>query len=165
MKDVEKELVSAFLAAGKTFAAAESCTGGLIAKSITDVPGASGMFLGSIVSYANEVKERVLGVRKETLLSCGAVSCETAEQMARGVLSLTGADISVSVTGIAGPGGGTANKPVGLVYIAAASKNDGVFVTENHFSGNRDDVREQSKNKAISLALELLLTGHVSEKI
>ena len=136
-----------------TFGTAESCTGGLIAANITDVPGASAAFFGGVVSYDNSVKHNLLSVRNETLERFGAVSKETAEEMAKGALRALGVDLSVSVTGIAGPGGGTPKKPVGLVYIAAASKN-GVIVTENHFEGDREAVRLQTAEKALMLLCE-----------
>lgn len=102
---------------GLTLAAAESCTGGLVGDLITDVSGSSEYFLGSAGTYSNEAKMRLLGVREETLVAHGAVSVETAAEMAQGARRLYAADIAVSVTGIAGPTGGTAEKPVGLVYI------------------------------------------------
>jgi len=108
---------------GLTVAVAESCTGGLIAHRLTNVPGSSRYFLGGVVAYANEVKERMLGVRPETLRQHGAVSRETALEMARGVRRLLGADIALSATGIAGPAGGTPEKPVGLVYVALAAED------------------------------------------
>ena len=104
-------------------ATAESCTGGWISKMITEVDGSSGVFGCGICSYANEIKMQILGVKEETLEKHGAVSPETAAEMAAGVRKLSGADIGVSVTGIAGPGGGTEEKPVGLVYIGIDSKN------------------------------------------
>jgi len=104
-------------ASGLTLALAESCTGGLTGHLITDVPGSSSYFLGSAVCYAYSAKESVLGVRHETLEAHGAVSAECAQEMAQGARRLFGADIAVSVTGIAGPGGGLPNKPVGLVHI------------------------------------------------
>ena len=100
-----------------TLALAESCTGGLIGHLITEAPGSSGYFLGSAVCYAYSAKENILGVRHETLLAHGAVSAETAAEMAQGARRLFGADIAISVTGIAGPGGGLPGKPVGLVHI------------------------------------------------
>jgi PncC family amidohydrolase len=102
---------------GLTLALAESCTGGLIGNLITDVAGSSDYFLGSAVTYANSAKQNLLGVRTETLLAHGAVSAETATEMARGARRIFGADIATAVTGIAGPGGDTPGKPVGLVYI------------------------------------------------
>jgi PncC family amidohydrolase len=104
-----------------TLATAESCTGGLIGHRLTNVPGSSNYFLGGIIAYANEVKERVLGVHHATLERHGAVSAETALEMARGARRVLGVDIAVSATGIAGPDGGTVDKPVGLVYIALAT--------------------------------------------
>ena len=101
---------------GLTLALAESCTGGLIGSLITDVPGSSDYFLGSAVTYAYSAKENILGVQHETLSGHGAVSAETASEMAQGARRIFGADVAVSVTGIAGPGGGLPDKPVGLVY-------------------------------------------------
>lgn len=111
------ELGPLLRAHGLTLALAESCTGGLIGNLITDVPGSSDYFLGSAVTYANSAKENILGVRRETLLAHGAVSAETAAEMAQGARRLYGADIAASVTGIAGPGGDTPGKPTGLTYI------------------------------------------------
>ena len=105
-----------------TLGFAESCTGGLAAAAVVAVPGASDVFCGSVVSYANEVKHDLLGVPDTVLESAGAVSAPCALQMARGALDALGCDIAVSVTGIAGPGGGTEKKPVGTVYIAVASE-------------------------------------------
>ena len=106
-----------------TLATAESCTGGLIGHRLTDVPGSSDYFLGGIIAYSNEIKERLLGVKLETLQAHGAVSAETAIEMARGASRVLGADVAVSVTGIAGPGGGTADKPIGLTYVAVVAAN------------------------------------------
>jgi PncC family amidohydrolase len=103
---------------GATVVTAESCTGGLIGNLLTNVSGSSDYFLGGVIAYSNEVKRNVLGVREETLATLGAVSAETAIEMAHGARRLLGADYVLSVTGIAGPAGGTAEKPVGLVYIA-----------------------------------------------
>lgn len=113
----EKRLVEALAEKNLVFATAESCTGGLVAKRVTDVPGSSAVFSGGVVTYSNEMKTRFLGVKKETLAAHGAVSHETAYEMAKGLLEATGADVGVSLTGIAGPGGGSAEKPVGLVYV------------------------------------------------
>jgi nicotinamide-nucleotide amidase len=108
----------ALKAAGAVAAVAESCTGGLISKLITDVPGASSVFTGSIVSYSNEIKKRLLGVQPDILIRHGAVSEPTALEMARGARRACGADVAISTTGIAGPGGGTPDKPVGTVWVA-----------------------------------------------
>ncbi len=150
------ELVSLAREKHMTFGTAESCTGGLIAAAVTDVPGASAVFLGGIVSYDNRVKTGLLGVREETLASVGAVSHETATQMAEGAIKALGVDHAVAVTGIAGPGGGTPTKPVGLVYIATASKNGKTVMTENHFDGDRMEVRLQTVEKALSLLIEAI---------
>jgi PncC family amidohydrolase len=136
---------------GLTLAMAESCTGGLIGHRITDVPGSSEYYLGSITAYAYEAKEVLLGVRHSTLYDLGAVSPETALEMARGVRRVLHADVGMGVTGIAGPGGGTPDKPVGLVYIALAAP-DGGWVEEHVWEGDR------RANKALSAeaALDLL---------
>ena len=112
---------------GKTLATAESCTGGLIGATITAVPGVSECYGFGVVTYANEAKEKLLGVKKETLETLGAVSEETACQMAEGALKLSGADVAVAVTGIAGPGGGSAEKPVGLVYVGIGAHYNLVY--------------------------------------
>ena len=155
MNTTAEKLVALLSARGLTLATAESCTGGLIPKKITDISGCSSVYLGGVVSYANSVKENVLGVSAETLASLGAVSRETAEQMALGARRLTGADVSVATTGIAGPGGGTAAKPVGLVYISA-SFGEKTVVTENHFSGERAEVREKAAQRALEMAIEII---------
>lgn len=135
---------------GLTLAVAESCTGGLLSKRITDVPGCSDYYLGGVCSYANEVKMRVLGVKKDTLDTVGAVSPEVAEQMAEGVAHALGADVGVGITGIAGPGGGTDDKPVGLVYISVWHK--GQHYTRKMKSTNgRDRVRMQASSTALDL--------------
>ena len=148
-----KESVTLCLEKHVTFGTAESCTGGLISASVTDIPGASASFFGGVVSYDNSVKHGILGVKNETLERFGAVSEETAREMANGALKVLGVDFTVAVTGIAGPGGGTPKKPVGLVYVAAASKK-GVVVTKNHFDGDREAVRLQTVQKALSLLIE-----------
>ena len=137
-----------------TLGTAESCTGGLIGAMLTSVSGASAVFFGGIISYDNSVKEAVLGVKKETLLTVGAVSHDTAVQMAEGARHVLGTDLAVSVTGIAGPTGGTPAKPVGTVFIAVARKDGKTLCTENHFLGDRDAVRAQTVEKAITLLTE-----------
>ena len=135
---------------GLTLAVAESCTGGLLSKRITDIPGCSDYYLGGVCSYANEVKMNVLGVKKETLDTVGAVSPEVAEQMAEGVAKALGADVGVGITGVAGPGGGTEEKPVGLVYISVWCK--GQHYTRKMKSTNgRDRVRMQAASTALDL--------------
>ena len=140
---LQEEVVQLMIRSGVTLATAESCTGGLIAERITDVPGASAIFLGSVVSYSNELKEKILKVDPETLEMYGAVSSETCHEMLNGIASATGADVVLAVTGIAGPGGGTVEKPVGLVYTGIRINGEN-FVTENHFTGSRKQVREKT---------------------
>ena len=133
-------------------ATAESCTGGLIAACLTDVPGASEVFLGGFVTYANEMKMSELGVAEALLRDFGAVSEQVARAMAEGAVAQSGADVAVSVTGIAGPGGGTPAKPVGLVHIAAA-RRDGATLHERHvFPGDRTAVRLAAVEAALGLA-------------
>ena len=135
---------------GLTLAVAESCTGGLLSKRITDVPGCSDYYLGGVCSYANEVKMKVLGVQKETLDTVGAVSPEVAEQMAEGVARALGADVGVGITGVAGPGGGTDDKPVGLVYISVWH-NGQHFTRKMKAANGRDRIRMQAASTALDL--------------
>lgn len=137
-----------------TLACAESCTGGLIAKRIVDISGCSEVFLGGAVTYANSAKEKILGVSPETLAAHGAVSEQTAAEMAKGIRNALGADIAVSVTGIAGPGGGTAEKPVGTVFVGLSTK-DGETVKRLALSSmrDRDYLRFVSASNAIHFAL------------
>ena len=135
---------------GLTLAVAESCTGGLLSKRITDVPGCSDYYLGGVCSYANEVKMKVLGVQKETLDTVGAVSPEVAEQMAEGVAHALGADVGVGITGVAGPGGGTDEKPVGLVYISVWHRGQH-FTRKMKSTNGRDRVRMQAASTALDL--------------
>ena len=141
---------------GKTLATAESCTGGLVGATLTAVPGVSECYGFGVVTYANEAKEKLLGVKKETLETLGAVSSQTACEMAEGALKLANADVAVAVTGIAGPGGGSAEKPVGLVYIGIATKGKEPKAIKNIFAGNRDEVRSATVSKALNLVLEVL---------
>ena len=150
-----EETVRRFIEAGKTLATAESCTGGLIAKRITDVSGSSSMFGYGAVTYANEAKMKLLSVKKETLEKHGAVSPETAAEMAEGVRKLSGADIGVATTGIAGPGGGTKEKPVGLVYLGVSSKN-GTRTLRLTLTQGRDRVRLLASSNALSEAMKEL---------
>lgn len=138
---------------GKTVACAESCTGGNIARMITAVPGASAYFLGGVVAYANHLKQNVLGVRAEDLEAFGAVSEPVALQMAEGVRRVTGADYAVSTTGVAGPDGGTPEKPVGTVWIAVAGPN-GAHAEKFTFSRTRERNIGRASVKAIALLLE-----------
>lgn len=139
----------------KTMCCAESCTGGLIGAAMTDMAGSSEYFLGSAVTYSNEAKMKLLGVREQTLADHGAVSEETAGEMALGAAALFGADYSVAVTGIAGPGGETPTKPVGLVYIAV-SDGSRVVVTKNNFEGGRQQVRDSTVMEACGLLKDFI---------
>lgn len=129
-------------------ATAESCTGGLLAKKITDVSGSSEVFEMGIVSYANRIKNEFLEVPSDVLNTVGAVSEETASQMAKGIINLAKADVGVGITGIAGPTGGTEEKPVGLVYISIYFKGRSI-VKKLNLSGNREEIREQTTNIVI----------------
>ncbi len=137
---------------GLTLALAESCTGGLVSHRITDVPGSSQYYLGSITAYADTIKERLLHVRADTLRHHGAVSEQTALEMAQGVRQVLGADIGMAVTGIAGPDGGTPEKPVGLVYIALAAP-EGEWSERYVWDGDR----WQNKARSAEAVLDLLL--------
>lgn len=133
-----------------TVAVAESCTGGLITHRLTNVPGSSRYFLGGVVAYANEAKIQILGVPEETLAAHGAVSAETAQAMAEGVRRLLGADVALAVTGIAGPTGGTPEKPVGLTYIALATAET-TLGREYRWIGSRLHNKEASAEAALKL--------------
>lgn len=138
---------------GLTCAVAESCTGGLIGHLITSIAGSSDYFQGGIIAYSNDAKVRLLNVEQEILASVGAVSSETAAAMARGVRPALAADVGISSTGIAGPGGATARKPVGLVYIGVATPQ-GVVIRELRLDGDRAENIERSAIMALQLALE-----------
>jgi nicotinamide-nucleotide amidase len=153
--DLAQAVGVALEAGGATLATAESCTGGLIAKRVTDVPGSSRYYLGGVVSYADEVKLRELGVPPQTLRKEGAVSRDVAVAMAQGVAERFGARAGIGVTGIAGPGGGSEEKPVGTVWYAAVV--DGLMQSRrDRFPGNREAVRERAAQAALALLLSLL---------
>ena len=134
---------------------AESCTGGLLGHRITNVPGSSEYFIGGVVAYSYEAKVKTLGVSWDTLNGFGAVSSETVIEMARGAKKLMDADIAVSVSGIAGPGGGTADKPVGTTWVGLATP-DGEWSREFHFDGDRDQNKISSADAALQTLLEYL---------
>ncbi len=154
-RDEAQRLLSVLSRAGLTLAFAESCTGGLAAASLVNLPGASAVLLGSVVAYDNSVKENLLYVERRTLKTDGAVSAACAAQMARGARTALGASLAVSVTGIAGPGGGSAEKPVGLVYIGVDSpvgtRTVKLTLAE---AGGRDEVRAESVRRMFCEALE-----------
>lgn len=136
-------------------AVAESCTGGLIANRITNIQGASEYFDMGFVTYSNDSKELYLFVPEEVLAEKGAVSSEVAAAMAEGLREATEADVALSVTGVAGPGGGTPEKPVGTVYVGLAAK-DGTFVQKFLFSGDRISIKEQTSEEALRVVLDYL---------
>lgn len=141
-----------------TISTAESCTGGLLAGRLINYPGISSVFLEGIISYSNEAKMKRLGVKSDTLEKYGAVSKETAKEMAEGLVAYANTDIGISVTGIAGPGGGTIEKPVGLVYVGLCIKGR-VAVKRFDFTGSRTDVRENTVESALSWLIEELNKG------
>lgn len=147
---LEETVVGLLKKHGLTISTAESCTGGLLSGRIVNVSGASDVFTEGFVTYSNNAKIKYLNVNPETLNAYGAVSKQTAREMAEGCAKATGCNVSVAVTGIAGPTGGTPDKPVGLVYIACFTGGK-TFVTENHFKGSRDKVRERSVIAALDL--------------
>jgi nicotinamide-nucleotide amidase len=140
---------------GLTIATAESCTGGLISAALTAVPGSSDVVLGGLVTYSNTMKIRLLGVPETILSSVGAVSEACAARMAAGALDATGADLAIAVTGIAGPGGGSAEKPVGLVYIGLALRGGPAEVRRHVFAGDRAAVRAATVAEALEAAARL----------
>jgi nicotinamide-nucleotide amidase len=160
-RGVEEHVLELCRARGLTLATAESCTGGLVAARLTSIPGSSDVVLGAVVAYANEVKERELGVPAALLLEHGAVSAEVAKAMARGARERLGCDIAVSVTGVAGPDGGTEEKPVGLVY-CHASGPDGELGREFNFPGDRAAIRARSVVIALHLVRTLLTKAYAS---
>ena len=152
---LEEKLGEMLRLRGCTVATAESCSGGLIADRITDVPGSSDYFCGGLVVYSNKAKMAMLGVSKETLERHGAVSEAVAKEMSEKARELFDADIAVGVTGIAGPGGGTDEKPVGLVYIAVSSEV-GTVAKKQQFGGGRTEVKAQTAEEALNLIVEHL---------
>ncbi len=152
---LEEKVVKLLREKNLVLACAESCTGGLIAKRITDISGSSAVFNCGIVSYSNEIKEKVLNVKSETLNEFGAVSEQTVREMVKGVLTISGADVAVSVSGIAGPNSDNTDKPVGLIYLAVS---DGVKTVvkklNNQFTA---DVRNSNRISASDEALKMIL--------
>jgi len=149
IRTLSATLIAELTASGKQVATAESCTGGWIAKSLTDVAGSSACFAYGVVSYSNGAKESLLGVAPKTLLEYGAVSEETVREMAEGVLALSGADLAVAVSGIAGPDGGTADKPVGTVWLGFACRGSQTDAEKVSFPGDREAVRQNTVEAAL----------------
>ena len=148
LDELASRVIEIFREKGLSLALAESCTGGMIAETITNVAGASDIFYGSAVTYVNSAKEHILGVARETLEKHGAVSSECAEEMACGACRVYGADVAMSVTGIAGPGGGSEAKPVGTVWFGLATK-DGAETFRRRFDGDRAAVRRQTVEEVL----------------
>lgn len=160
---LEKAVADLLLANDLTVTCAESCTGGLLSARLINVPGVSEVYKAGVVTYSNKAKRRLLGVKKPTLDKHGAVSAKTATEMAKGAAMLAKADVAVAVTGIAGPDGGTKEKPVGLVYIACMVKDE-VIVKECHFKGNRSKIRESTVAAALTLMRDCVLEYYSKEK-
>lgn len=150
------EIVAGLLA-GRSVAVAESCTGGLLAARLTELPGASAYFVGGIVAYSNEAKEALLGVPAALIADRGAVAPEVARAMADGARDRLGAEIGVGITGIAGPGGGTGEKPVGYVCICVADAAGDSIARDPTLPGSRDDVRDRSASVAMHMIRRLLI--------
>ena len=144
------------IAHGWTLSIAESCTGGHLAARLTRIPGCSQYFLGSIVAYSNELKISLLGVDSHTLAEFGAVSRQVVGQMAQGVLKLSGSHFSLAVSGIAGPGGGSSEKPVGTIWGAIASRGEESIIWNFHSSGTRDEIIERSVDILLSTFWSLI---------
>lgn len=151
----------ALKARGWMFCAAESCTGGLLTHELTNIAGSSAYVIGGIVAYSYEAKERLLNVRHDTLTQYGAVSEQTALEMVQGVLAALDGDIGISITGIAGPGGGMPNKPVGLTYIAIAVPSLGILRVDRHvWSGDRETIKACSATEALHKILVVAENGY-----
>lgn len=153
---LEKAVADLLTSAGLTISCAESCTGGLVSATLINVPGISELYKAGFVTYSNKAKRRLLGVKKGTLQKYGAVSSQTAEEMVKGLLAETKTDVGLAVTGIAGPDGGTKEKPVGLVYISCNVKGK-ITVKECHFKGDREKIRRSSVAAALMLARSCVL--------
>lgn len=153
--DLARKLVDSFKAKNMKVATAESCTGGLIAAALTEIPGSSSVLERGFITYSNEAKSEQLGIPAGLIEAQGAVSAEVAEAMAQGALQHSRADVAVAVTGIAGPSGGTPVKPVGLVYIGLATRDGMVFHYKCGFKGDREEIRLQSVKEAFQLVISL----------
>lgn len=149
--DLARKIIESYTFEKKKIVTAESCTGGLIAAALTEIPGASSVVERGFIAYSNNAKVEVLGVMPELLEAHGAVSAEIAEAMATGALEFSGADVAVSVTGIAGPAGATLSKPVGLVFLGIATRGGIIFHVQCQFKGDRSDVRMQAVREALKL--------------
>ncbi|MBI2851706.1 MAG: CinA family protein [Chloroflexi bacterium] len=155
MNTLEQEIGEMLREKGGTIGVVESATGGLISHMVTDIPGSSDYYKGSVTAYSNEIKVSVVGVRAETIASYGAVSPQVAREMARGGRKVLAVDVCLSDTGIAGPGGATPGKPVGLFYIGL-SHRDGTYSRKYIFSGDRQEIKRQAAEAALSWLKEYL---------
>lgn len=153
---LEEEIVALLAKKNLKITTAESCTGGMIASTLINVPGISDFYEEGYITYANKAKSKLLSVDEAVLNEKGAVSREVAEMMATGAAKEAGADMAIAVTGIAGPGGGTAEKPVGLVYIGCYFDGQ-VVVTKNYFNGSRLEIRKQTTQAALRLLYDCLI--------
>lgn len=156
--ELERSVVELLMKKKKTVSFAESCTGGALSARIVNVPGASDIFEEGYVTYSNAAKHKILGVSKKTLDTVGAVSAECAKEMAEGCSRVSGAGFCLSVTGLAGPGGGTEETPVGTVFIGCCY-GDQTLVREYHFLGDRDTIRRSASTCALLLLKECLMDG------
>ncbi|NWG18207.1 MAG: CinA family protein [Chloroflexi bacterium] len=153
---LEARVGHALRAKGWTICTAESCTGGLVTHRLTNIPGSSAYVLGGVIAYSNRAKQSLLHVRQGTLIAYGAVSEQTASEMAAGARELFGADLAISVTGIAGPDGGSDEKPVGLTYIGIAGP-DGFHTVQRYiWQGDREAIKSASADAALQLVLDRL---------
>ena len=157
MNDLAAQLLAALRGRGWTLATAESCTGGLLGDALTDIAGSSDVYLGGVVAYANSAKIALLGVPADVLASVGAVSPETAAAMAAGASRQFGAQVALATTGIAGPGGGSPEKPVGLVYLGLATP-EGVWTERHLWPGDRRANKVHSAERALAWAIDHLAT-------
>ena len=157
--DRAAELAARLRERGWTLATAESCTGGLLGDALTDLAGVSDVYLGGLIAYANSSKMQLLGVSESVLNSVGAVSAETAAAMASGVQQRFGAQVALATTGIAGPGGGSPEKPVGLVYLGLATPH-GVWTERHIWAGNRRENKAESVRRALAWAIEMIVGDH-----
>jgi nicotinamide-nucleotide amidase len=156
LREAARRVLNACRARGLKLAVAESCTGGLLAAALTEIPGSSDVLDRGFVTYSNAAKQAMLGVPASVLETRGAVSKETAEAMAAGALERSGADLSAAVTGVAGPGGGTAQKPVGLVHFAAARRGGRLLDRERRYGDHgRAEIRRRSVLEALAMLEEL----------
>lgn len=155
-KSTGEQIIAILAEAGKTIVTAESCTGGMIAAALTDIPGSSAAFYGGYVTYANTAKSRMIHVQARLIRDYGAVSNQVARAMADGARNTAHADYAVAVTGIAGPAGGSEKKPVGLVYVAVSSELATVVIEHKFGDIGRDGIRKATVSAALDLVLQVL---------